>query len=92
MMAQRVTFLDHEEALAVCAKIKAKHPDILERQPDGVYRYQVADPDMRKRFSTTSRRTEWRQHGPGRRMPGVLIGSCCKGSRDGTDRPERPRR
>ena len=35
-MAVRVTFLDRDEALAVCAKIKAKHPDILERGPDGL--------------------------------------------------------
>ena len=27
----RVTPLNHDEALAVCAKILAKHPDILER-------------------------------------------------------------
>jgi hypothetical protein len=45
-MARRVTFLDHDEALAVCAKIKARYPDIDERLPSGVYRYQVSSPDM----------------------------------------------
>ena len=30
----------------VCAKIKALHPDILDRLPDGLYRYLVAGPDM----------------------------------------------
>ena len=46
--ARRVTFAEHEEAEAVRAKIKAKHPDILERQPDGLYRYMVATPDLRE--------------------------------------------
>ena len=41
-----MTFLDHEEALAVCARIKAKHPDIDERLPNGLYRYMASNPDM----------------------------------------------
>ena len=44
----RVSRLDHDEALAICAKIKAKHPDILERGPDGLYRYLVAGEDLRQ--------------------------------------------
>jgi hypothetical protein len=32
----------------VCAKIKAKHPDILERRPDGLYRFLAGDQDMRE--------------------------------------------
>ena len=47
-MAVRVTVLDRDEALAVCAAIKAKHPDILERGPDGLYRYMLAAEDMRR--------------------------------------------
>jgi hypothetical protein len=46
MVARRVTFSEHEEALAVCAKIKAKHPDILDRLPNGLYPYQVSNPEM----------------------------------------------
>jgi hypothetical protein len=46
MPARRVTFREHEQALATSAKIKAKHPDILERLPNGLYRYQVSSPDM----------------------------------------------
>jgi hypothetical protein len=48
MGARRVTVLEHEEGMAVRAKIKAKHPDILDRLPDGLYRYQVAGPDERQ--------------------------------------------
>jgi hypothetical protein len=48
MPSRRVTFQEHEEALAVCAKIKARHPDILERGPDGLYRYMLAGPDLRE--------------------------------------------
>ena len=44
-VARRVTFTEHEQALATCARIKAKHPDILDRLPNGLYRYQVAGPD-----------------------------------------------
>ena len=32
----------------MCERIKAKHPDILEWQPDGLYRYQLASPEMRQ--------------------------------------------
>jgi hypothetical protein len=46
MVARRVTVLEHEEALTVCAKIKAKHPDIDERLPNGLYRYMASNPDM----------------------------------------------
>ena len=28
------------------ASIKAKHPDILDRLPNGLYRYQVSSPDV----------------------------------------------
>jgi hypothetical protein len=48
-VARRVTFLDHDEALAVRAVIAARHPDILDRLPSGVYRYQVSGlTDMRQ--------------------------------------------
>jgi len=30
----------------VCERIKTKHPDILERQADGLYRYQLGSPEM----------------------------------------------
>ena len=30
------------------AKIKAKHPEILERGPNGLYRYMLAAPDLRE--------------------------------------------
>jgi hypothetical protein len=46
MAARCVTVLEHEEALAVCAKIKAKPPDILDRLPNGLYPYQVSSPEM----------------------------------------------
>ena len=36
---------EHEQALATCARIKAKHPDILDRLPNGLYRCQVAGSD-----------------------------------------------
>ena len=45
---QRVSLLDRDEALALCARIEAKHPDILERGPDGLYRHLVAGEDMRQ--------------------------------------------
>ena len=45
MAPQRVSLQDREEALAVCAKIRAVHPDILDRLPDGLYRYQVGTPE-----------------------------------------------
>ena len=35
LMSRRATFAEREEALAVRAKIKAKHPDIDERLPNG---------------------------------------------------------
>ena len=47
MPRRRVTPLDHDEALAVCERIKAKHPDILERRADGLYRHQLGSPEMR---------------------------------------------
>jgi hypothetical protein len=46
MVARRVTFAEHEEAQALCAKIRAKHPDIDERLPNGLYPYQVSSPEM----------------------------------------------
>jgi hypothetical protein len=48
MVSQRVSALDRDEALAVCAKIKARHPDILERGPGGLYRNLLAGEDMRQ--------------------------------------------
>ena len=48
MARRRVTPLDHDEALAVCAKILAKHPDILERREDGLYRHQLGSEEMRQ--------------------------------------------
>ena len=30
----------------MCERIKAKHPDIIERQADGLYRYQLGSPEM----------------------------------------------
>jgi hypothetical protein len=45
MVARRVTFSEHEEAQALCAKIRAKHPDIDERLPNGLYPYQVSSPE-----------------------------------------------
>ena len=47
MRRGRVTPLDHDEALTVCEKIRAKHPDILERQADGLYRHQLGSGEMR---------------------------------------------
>jgi hypothetical protein len=47
MPRHRVTPLAHDEALAVCERIKATYPDILERQVDGLYRYQLASPELR---------------------------------------------
>ena len=43
----RVSRLDHDEAVATCAKIEAKHPDILERRPDGLYAYLLGGEDQR---------------------------------------------
>ena len=48
MPRRRATPLDHDEALAVCERIKVKHPDILDRPPDGLYRYQLGNPVMRE--------------------------------------------
>ena len=67
MMARRVTFQEHEQALATSAKIKAKHPDILERGPDGLYRYLVGGED----------------HAPGAvRLPGVRPGGGSVGQEE----------
>jgi hypothetical protein len=38
MPRRRATPLDHDEAVAVCEKILAKHPDIAQRREDGSYR------------------------------------------------------
>jgi hypothetical protein len=46
--SQRVTLVDRDEALALCGKITALHPDILDRLPDGLYRYMLAGPDERQ--------------------------------------------
>jgi len=54
MARRRVMPLDHDEALAVCAKILAKYPNILERQADGLYRHQLASEEMRESCSTIS--------------------------------------
>ena len=43
-----MSLLDRDEALEICAKIKAKHPDILERGPGGLYRYLVGGEDLRQ--------------------------------------------
>ena len=43
-----MSLLDRDEALKICAKIEAKHPDILERRPDRLYRYLIAGEDMRQ--------------------------------------------
>ena len=32
----------------MCAKIKALHPNVLERLPNGLYRFMVATPDLRE--------------------------------------------
>ena len=48
MARNRVSLLDRDEALEICAKIKAKHPDILERGPEGLYRYLVGGEDQRQ--------------------------------------------
>ena len=48
MARNRVSPLDRDEALEICAKIKAKHPDLLERGPEGLYRYLVSDEDLRQ--------------------------------------------
>ena len=48
MARNRVSLLDRDEALEICANIKAKHPDILERGPEGLYRYLVGDEDQRQ--------------------------------------------
>ena len=44
----RVSRLDHDEALATCARIKAKYPNILERRQDGAYRYLIGVADLRQ--------------------------------------------
>jgi hypothetical protein len=36
MAERRITALERDEAAVVCAKIKARHPDILDRLPDGL--------------------------------------------------------
>ena len=46
MPARRVTFQEHEQARATSARIKVKHPYILDRLPNGLYRHQVSTPDM----------------------------------------------
>ena len=46
MARNRVSLLDRDEALEICAKIKAKHPDILERRPNGLYRFLVGGEDQ----------------------------------------------
>ena len=43
-MVARVTILDRDEALTVCAKIKARYPNIDARLPNGLYLHQVSDP------------------------------------------------
>ena len=48
MRRGRVTPLENDEALTVCAKILAKHPDILDRQEDGLYRHQFGSEEMRE--------------------------------------------
>jgi hypothetical protein len=48
MRRGRVTPLDNDEALTVCERIKAKYPDILERQADGLYRHQFGSEEMRE--------------------------------------------
>jgi hypothetical protein len=48
MARQRVSLMDRDEALEICARIRARHPDILERRPDGLYRSLVAGNDMRQ--------------------------------------------
>ena len=48
MPRRRVLPLDHEEAQAVCEKIRAKYPDILERQEGGLYRAQLRNPELRE--------------------------------------------
>jgi hypothetical protein len=63
-VARRVSFQDRDEALAVCARIKAKHPDILDRLPDGLYRYMLASPEESTRISRS-----------GASRPGSLIRS-----------------
>ena len=48
MARNRVSLLDRDEAIEICAKIKAKHPDILERRPDGLYHFLVGGEDLRQ--------------------------------------------
>ena len=48
MARNRVSLLDRDEALEICAKIKANHPDILERGAEGLYRYLISDEDLRQ--------------------------------------------
>ena len=43
-----MSLLDRDKALEICATIKAKHPDILERGPEGLYRYLVGGEDQRQ--------------------------------------------
>jgi hypothetical protein len=43
-----VSVLDRDEALEICERIKARHPDILERRPDGLYRFLVGGEDQRQ--------------------------------------------
>jgi hypothetical protein len=47
MARNRVSLLDRDEALEICAKIKAKHPDILERRTDRLYHFLVGGEDLR---------------------------------------------
>ena len=76
--AKIVTVLEHEEALAMCAKIRAKHPDILERLPNGSIATKWPARTWGECCSTTWRATGWRQRGPRRRGPGARIWTGCK--------------
>ena len=80
-MTLRVTFLDRDEALAVCSKIKAKHPDILDRRPDGLYRYLVSSPDMARALFDYLACDRVAAAWAAKRGPGARIWIGCASSR-----------
>ena len=78
MPARRVTFQEHEQALATSARIKAKHPDILERLPDGLYRYLVAGPNERQALFDCLACDRVAAAWAAKRGPGARIWIGCK--------------
>jgi hypothetical protein len=87
MASQRVSFQDRAEALAVCAKIRVKHPDILERLPDGLYPYMVGSPDEREVLFDYLACDRVAKAGPGSGRLGTRTWIGCERRSRGTDAP-----